>query len=76
MMNVGASITNQSSCKDDYMLNLSTYDCDCNKACKIDEHLDIKNFSCKRHLFGKLVLACEDEKLYTSENSLDDKKVI
>ena len=31
------------SCKDDYMRDPSTYDYECNKACKFDEYLDIKN---------------------------------
>ena len=48
------------SCKDDYIWNPSTCYCDCNMACEIAEYLDIKNFSCKRRLFGKLVLACGD----------------
>ena len=26
-------------------------DCECNKACKFHEYLDIKNCSCERHLF-------------------------
>ena len=43
--------------------------------CKIDEYLDIKTCSCKKHLFGKSVLACEDGILHTTETSLDDKKV-
>ena len=43
-----------------YMWNLSTCDCEYNKACKIDEYLDIKNCSHEKSLFGKLVLACED----------------
>ena len=64
-----------SSCKNDYMWNPSTCDCECNKACKIDEYLNIKNCSCEKRLFGKLVLACEDEKLNTAETSFDDKKV-
>ena len=55
-----------SSCKDD---------CECNKGCKIDECLDIKNFSCIKHLFGKLVLACKDKILNATEISLVDKKV-
>ena len=57
------------------MWNPSTYDCACNKACKIDKHLDIKNCSCEKRLIGKLVLACEDEILNTTEDSLDNKKV-
>ena len=32
----------------DYMWNLSTCDCDCNKACKIDEYLDTKSRLCKK----------------------------
>ena len=50
-------------------------DCGCDKAFKIDEYLDIINCSCKKRLFGKLVLACEDEILNTTETSLNDKKV-
>ena len=60
------------SCKDDFMLNPST--CECNKACKIDKYLDPKSCSCEIWLFGKLVLACGDEVLNTTNNSLDDKK--
>ena len=30
-------------------------DCEYNKACKIDEYLDIKNCSCEKRLIGKLV---------------------
>ena len=54
------------------MWNPST--CECNKACKIDEYLDQKSCSCEIRLFGKLVLACGDEILNTTNNSLDDKK--
>ena len=43
------------------MWNPSTCDCECNKACKIDEYLDIKNCSCEKCLIGKLLLECEDE---------------
>ena len=56
------------------MWNPITCDCNCNKACKIHEYLDTKDCSCKKHLFGKLVLACEDEILNTPETSLNDKK--
>ena len=68
-------LDNWGSCKGDYMWNPSTCHCECNKSCKIDEYLDFKSCSCKKHLFGKLVLACEDEILNTTETSLDDKKV-
>ena len=60
------------------MWNPSMCDCECNKACKIDEYLDIKNCSYKKvilfGLFGILILACEDEILTTTETSLVDKK--
>ena len=45
------------------------------QACTIDEYLHIKNFSCKKCLVAKLILACEDEILNTIGNSLDSKKV-
>ena len=56
------------------MWNPSPYDCKCNKTCKIDECLDIKNCSCEKRLFGKLELAWEDEILNKSENS--QKKIV
>ena len=37
------------------MWNYSMCDCECNKACKIDEYLDIKNCSSEKRLIGKLV---------------------
>ena len=57
------------------MWNPVTCHCECNKACKIDEYLDIKNYSSKNPLSSKLVLLCEDEILNTTETSLVDKKV-
>ena len=62
------------SCKNDYLWNPSTCDCECNKASKIYEYLDIKTCSCKNRLIGKLVLACEDEILSTTETHLIIKK--
>ena len=62
-------------CKNDYMRNPSTCDCKCNKACKIDEYLYIKNCSSEKRLIGKLVLECEDEILNTTGTLLNDKKV-
>ena len=35
-----------SSCEKVYMWNPCTYDYECNKACNIDEYIDIKNCSC------------------------------
>ena len=43
------------------MWNPSTCGFECNKACKIEEYLDIKKSSCEKHLIRKLVLECEDE---------------
>ena len=51
------------------MWNLSTSDSECNKTYKIDGCLDIKKCFCKKRLFGKLVLACQDEILNTTENA-------
>ena len=42
--------------------------CACDFECKIDEYLDIKNYSCKKHVVVKLVLECKNK------TSLDDKK--
>ena len=52
------------------MWNSGTCDCECYKACKIVEYLNIKNCLCKKN--GKLVLACEDERLNTTENTVKD----
>ena len=48
--------------------------CNCNKACRIDDYLDMKICFLEKHLTGKLVLECEDEILNTTETLLDDKK--
>ena len=63
------------SCKNDCMWKSTTCDWQCNKVCEIDEYLDIKNVSSKKHLFFKLVLKCEDEILNTSETLLNNEKV-
>ena len=61
-------LDDKGSCKNNYLWNSSTCDCECNKAHTIDEYLDIKNCSCKKH--DKLL----DEILNTTETSLDNKK--
>ena len=48
------------------MWNPSMQDHECNKVCKTEKYLDIKNCSCKKRLFLKLVKACEDEVLNTN----------
>ena len=53
--------------KNDFIWKPSTCDCLSNKPCKIDKYLDIKNCLCETHPFDKLVLAYEDEILYTTE---------
>ena len=57
------------SCKNDYIRNPSTC------YCKIAAHLDTKKCLCKKGLFGKLVLVCEDELLNTSETLINNKKM-
>ena len=59
------------SCEKISTWNPSTCGCKCNKACKIDEYLDTKNFSYKKSLTGKLLLACEDVML----NKIDYRKI-
>lgn len=59
-----------------YMWNPSRCDFECNKARRIDEYLDIIDCLCKKRLFVKLELACEDKMLNTSVTSIDDKIVI
>ena len=54
------------SSKDDYMWNTSMWNFECIKVCKIDEYLDIQDWSCKKRLFAKLVAAIEDEILTTT----------
>ena len=58
------------------MWNPSTCDFKCNKASIIDVFLDIQSCSCEKCLIDKLVLACEDEILNTTETSLSDKKLL
>ena len=57
------------------MLNPSRWDCECNKACKINEDLDTKNCSCEKYLVSKLALECKDEILNRTETLLNDKKL-
>ena len=57
------------------MWNPSTCDCECNKACKIDGYLDIKKCLCKKRLFRKLVLVCEDKILNITKTSTCSKKI-
>ena len=49
------------SCKRGYTQDLSTCDCECNKARKFDEYLDIKNCSYVKRLISKLALESADE---------------
>ena len=41
--------------KNDYIWNTNMCNCECHKACKIDEYLDTKNYLCKKCLFNKLI---------------------
>ena len=69
-INVGLFVKKIRWLKFDYMWNPSTYDSECNKDCKIDEYLDIKNCSCEKCLSRKLTLACKNKILNTAETSL------
>ena len=68
-------LDDSSSYKVDCMCNPSMCDWECNKTCKTDEYLDIKNCSWEKRLFGKLLSVCEDEILNTTETSIVDTKV-
>ena len=57
------------------MRNSSICDCECNKARKIGEYLDIKNCSCEKYLIGKFVLGWEDEILNKNKTSPDNKNL-
>ena len=54
------------------MQSHSMCDCECNRACKIDEYLDIKNCLSKKRLFGKLALVCQNGIINTTESSFDN----
>ena len=45
----------------------STCDCECKKTCKIGEYLDMKSCSCKKRVFGDLLLVFEDAILNATE---------
>ena len=53
----------------------STCYCECNKAYKTDEYIDIKKCLCKKCPVNKLVLACEDEILNTTQTLHNDEEV-
>ena len=44
------------------MWNPRTCNCECNKACRIDENLDIKNYEYKKYLLDLLELVLDDKK--------------
>ena len=62
----------RSSCKNGCRGNPIACNCECSKASKIVEYLDIKKCSCKKRLFSELVLAWEDEVLNTTETMVED----
>ena len=57
------------------MWNPSMSYCEWNKACRIDEHVDVKNCFCKTFSVDKLVLECGDKILNTTEILINDRKV-
>ena len=56
------------------MWNPITCDYQCSKACKVDNYLNIKNYSCKKRLIDKLALICEDDISNTIETSPEHKR--
>ena len=44
-------LDDRGSCKDNYMWNPSACDCVSNKACKIDNYLDVRNFMQKTSIW-------------------------
>ena len=55
------------------MRNPSAWDCECNKAFKTDEYLNIRNCFCEKRLIDELVLICGDAISNTTKTF--DKKV-
>ena len=51
------------------MWNPSTCDCICDKTCKTGKPLDNTNCACNKGISGKLVLACQDEILNTTDTA-------
>ena len=62
------------TCDCTYECDPRTFDCECNKAYKIEECSSIKHCSGKKCLIGKLVLECEDEILSVNGTCPDDTK--
>ena len=62
------------SCKNYCLWNLSTFDVECNNACKTGEYLNINTCLCKKRLFGKLLLAFGDEILNATETLINNKE--
>ena len=67
----------QCECKElnDYIRYPCACHWECGKASKFDEYLDIESWLCKKCLFAKLILTCEDEILNIMETSFVDKRV-
>ena len=64
-----------SSWKEYYIQKPSLCDFEWNETYKIDKFLDIKTFSCAKHLFAASILACEDEISNTVGTWLVEKKI-
>ena len=41
---------NKSACDKDFIWNPSNCECECNKSCDFSEHLDCKNYKCRKRL--------------------------
>ena len=51
------------------MWNPSTCDCKCDKTCETGKSLDNTNCAFNKGISGKLVLACQDEMLNTTDTA-------
>ena len=47
-------------CDKGYIWNPSNCECECDKLCDISEHLDCKNYNCRKKIVDKLVDECTE----------------
>ena len=58
-------LIDKGKCDDGFIWNHSI--CECDKSFDVGEYLDYENCKCRKRLFDKLVLKCEDEILDTTD---------
>ena len=62
-------LTNKSVGNRGYACNPSNCECECNKSCDFREHLDYKNWICKKRSVNKLIDECTEITLAENKNS-------